>query len=133
MNYDLALAKKLHKGGFPNIGIYRHCYVEEQNDDTGKPGWDKKSTCKSCGKIEVYASGGMTTSDFFYGCPVVSNYRFPTLSELIEECQKDVSGIIMIDKFGDKKRAKCTTPEIAWVEGYSNEEAISNLWLELNK
>lgn len=57
----------------------------------------------------------------------------PTLSELIEACEESIHGILMIDKFGaGVKRAKCTTPDIDWIQGSSNEEAVAKLWLALH-
>lgn len=57
----------------------------------------------------------------------VNNKRFPTLSELIEACG---------DKFNTLERIRTSwTAQGGGEEGYGGtpEEAVSNLWLALNK
>ncbi len=129
---DYKLAKKLNDGGFPNLGIYNHNYVEEPLNDPLKPGWDKKSVCKYCGEEIKYSSNGSFTMNYAEGCSVVSDYRFPTLSELIAACGDDFESLRMAYQVNEKYWIvkRYTTDE--FFKGSTPEEAVSLLWLALN-
>lgn len=145
------LAKKLYNSGFSN-GIYLHEFREEPNDNPLKCGWNIKATCKHCGETREYSSACFKSLDYNMGCSVVSSYRIPTLSELIEAMQsryKYIPGLIndahflLLKTFGNGGEKGY----IAYLDGqwesieienryrfYSStpEEAVANLWLELN-
>ncbi len=127
------LAKKLHEAGFPNLAIYRHDFIEEPNDNPFKTGWDIKATCKLCGEKREYASGGFTTSDYYKGCTVISDYGQPTLEELIEACGHPsfflfINGFDTLFVWGASISNK---EETFW--GATPSEAVANLWIALNK
>jgi len=61
------------------------------------------------------------------GTKVTFNERFPTLSELIEACGDKIDGL----QRGFGKWYAVTTTSSK--EGNTPEEAVANLWLELNK
>jgi hypothetical protein len=128
MTYELA--KQLHESGFPNLAVYAHSFNYEQNNNPHKPGWDVKVTCKFCGEIREFASSSTLSTIYFDGCPVITNYIFPTLSELIEACGdefyelvRDEDGtFICRSDYTEMDIVRCSTPE----------EAVANLYLKLN-
>jgi hypothetical protein len=132
------LAKKLHDNGFPNLAVYAHSFNHEPNDNPHKGGWNVKATCKFCGEVREYASSSTLSTTYFEGCPVISNYIFPTLSELIEACGDCLSHI---KKWGGYWWAvsHCGHPEHEFggnnleEQGITPEESVAKLWLELNK
>jgi hypothetical protein len=147
------LAKKLHDNGFPNLAVYAHSFNHEPNDNPHKGGWNVKATCKFCGEVREYASSSTLSTTYFEGCPVISNYIFPTLSELIEACGEDFRGLLKgtfliwnkdIKNYEDfigffAGELDGTDGSCLYVDsephGYGStpEIAVAKLWLELNK
>ena len=121
MNYELAL--KLKNAGFPQIqGIYGFFRGEMQDIDVRlSRGHEYKGYELSHSKNIAY---------------------FPSLNELIEACEKFPRQFSLYGR--DKDRWEATSvgaiqlrgamldPSITEY-GFSPEEAIANLWLELNK
>ena len=132
------LAKKLHDNGFPNLAVYAHSFNHEPNDNPHKGGWNVKATCKFCGEVREYASSSTLSTTYFEGCPVISNYIFPTLSELIEACGDEIrlqsywSENDLMWQADNSYNFYVKENQVAEV-GSTPEEAVANLWLELNK
>lgn len=124
------LAKKLHDNGFPNLAVYSHSFSEEPNDNPHREGWNVKATCKFCGEVREYATGGTRFTTFNEGCPIISNYRFPTLSKLIEACDDDIDLVI---RSARSWASKVVDNKVIKQHGSTPEEAVAKLWLELNK
>lgn len=122
------LAKQLHESGFPNLAIYAHSFNIEPNNNPHRPGWDVKATCKFCGEVREYCSGGSRTLSFNNGCPVVSGYKTPTLSELINACDDDIDLVI---RSARSWASKVVDNKVIKQHGSTPEEAVAHLYLEL--
>lgn len=66
---------------------------------------------------------------------IVSDVCIPTLSELIEECRKELDEIVIYitDNLVEVKGVNPTYGLDLSVTGSTIIEAVANLWLELNK
>ena len=63
-------------------------------------------------------------------------YRFPTLSEIIEKCGDNFISLNRIEDTGyfhAKGQLELLASPVFYTEGSTPEEAVANLWLELNK
>ena len=105
MNYELA--KKLKEAGFPKTAMG---WIKRFGTEDWKP-------ANSCEMSEMTFSGDEEDS----------NTPCPTLSELIEACGESFT---RLEKklFGNLWK---TNEQERWY--HTSEEAVANLWLELNK
>lgn len=119
ISYELALKLKENCCGH-DLHLIHH-----DNDEGGDVGNDY-----SHGSYGMY---GTEEEIEKYWSKVNDSYvKCPTLSELIEACEKELGGIkrtlegngwLALNKVGDYMLPAYSTPE----------EAVANLWLELNK
>lgn len=111
------LAKQLKDVGFPQkgVGVFRRADGEWHDDGTKNPKWEEDK--------DKYAYA-------------------PTLSELIEACGEGFDVLSRDTSEGKDKVVwlvnNYISPEsiidnMAWIEGSTPEEAVANLWFELNK
>ncbi len=105
MEYELA--KKLKNAGFPqfmNMGEYHYGNTIGQID-------------QNCWRLQKVDDD--TAMEWV---------KIPTLSELIEACGEEFNNMFHIEK-----KWRCCSFQDEDVMGNTPEEAVANLWLELNK
>lgn len=127
-NMDYELAKKLKDAGFPqkiwefSLANYAYCSLED---------------CCNCELHLLHLDndeGGYTGNDYQHReyNSVQDWIKVPTLSELIEACGESIKSI---DFIRDINLVVAYSGNFTGVkgEGATPEEAMANLWLELNK
>ena len=103
MNYELA--KKLKDTGFPQKSKYEGDICQYDN---------------------LHHLGYYISKDN-------KNVYVPTLSELIEACGDRFSFLAVLQGTQGKIWRASVPGEVFWWNGSTPEEAVANLWLELNK
>lgn len=123
MNYELA--KQLKDAGFPQKvwSFYLGNYAYNEKGELHLLHVDNDE-------------GGLVGND--YNHREESNHEWtkcPTLSELIEECRKELDEIVIYitDNLVEVKGANPTYGLDLSVEGSTPEEAVANLYLAINK